>query len=158
MVRVAGASISPCPRRGQGGASLLEVMIALLLLGLVAMGIIGGFLTTAQVSESITGTTGADAVLSRAVERVRLMPYAPCDAHGGPTPSDLTSRYLASDPHLPSGAQVRITSVGFWDGTTFVGSCSHDRGAQLLTVEALVHGGHGVHGQVVVRDPQARPS
>ncbi len=144
--------------RGQTGLTMLEVLVSLALIGSVFAAIVAGMLTTATTTSMVSRATVASGALSGVTERIKTMDYVPCDDHGGPDPATLSAKYLAwSNHYLPSGASFEVVSVRFWDGATFA-SCTSDHGAELLRIKITPDGpGPSTYGEVVVRDPSARP-
>ncbi|MEU6311468.1 type II secretion system protein [Streptomyces sp. NPDC047014] len=109
-------------RRGEEGETLIEVLVAVVLIGVAFVAVLGGIGTAITSSATQQKVTGADSVLRSAAERIVSEPYVPC-ASGYGTPA------------APTGYTVTVT-VAYWDGAgTFGRSCpAADTGVQKVTL------------------------
>jgi type II secretory pathway pseudopilin PulG len=124
------------PRTGnEVGASLVEVLIAVMIVSIAFAAILGGFFT-AVVGSSVhrRGATG-EADLRRASEFVKAKPYAAC-----PDSSDYGDGLSLSE----STASVTVL---FWDGegltdSDFASACPDggDEGLQKVTITIVPSG------------------
>lgn len=134
----------PAPARRHGGAqsgyTLLEVLIAVVLAGLVVLSLAAGMLTVVRVSAQTSERQTADAAMSSFAESVRAAPYLRCDDPARPgnvaTYQDDYDVWAEAWQPRP-GMTARIVAVEHWNGTNrYVAACpGTDRGAQRLTLE-----------------------
>ncbi|MFD7558390.1 prepilin-type N-terminal cleavage/methylation domain-containing protein [Streptomyces sp. NPDC059835] len=112
----------PRSPRGEEGETLIEVLVAVVLMGVAFVAILGG-MGTAIISSVTQGkVTGADSVVRSAAEKVLGAPYVSCARdYGTPAP--------------PAGYTVTV-EVEYWDGVGAFGpSCpTADTGVQKVTL------------------------
>jgi Tfp pilus assembly protein PilV len=128
--------VVPRARRlhGEGGDTLVEVLMAVVVVGIAFVGILMGLGTSIRLSGTHRGQSSADVVLVSAADSVKSQTYVPC-------PGVTTSSYNpTSGVTLPSGwsaSNVTITAVKGWNGSTF-GTCpATDQDLQLITIRAM---------------------
>jgi type II secretory pathway pseudopilin PulG len=152
----------PARLSGDDGTTLLEVLMAVVILGLAGAAILGGLLATVQGTDLHRKQTHAEAALVSAVEALKdaSVPSIPCAA---PT----AASYLAAarSATLPAGwdpaTTVRITSVQYSDGSAFGTTCydtdalRHLLRAQLITVEVASPDGRARQSVSVVKGTNA---
>lgn len=136
----------------EGGFSLVEVLVTIVIVGVTFSALLGGLFTTITVSSLHRKQATADSVARSAAEWVKdsvANPYANCGGIGS---------YSVSGLQKPSGYSVAITSVEYWDGAlpvagtpysldTHMGSScpgGADKGVQRITIavtsaDAQVH-------------------
>ncbi|MFJ8159443.1 prepilin-type N-terminal cleavage/methylation domain-containing protein [Streptomyces sp. NPDC096136] len=112
----------PRRRRGEEGETLVEVLVAVVLIGVAFVAILGGMGTAIISSAKQQQVTGADAVIRSAAEKVVSAPYVSC-ARGYETPTP------------PTGYTVAV-EIEYWDGVGAFGrSCpTADTGVQKVTL------------------------
>ncbi|MCX5384165.1 type II secretion system protein [Streptomyces sp. NBC_00083] len=117
-----GPARRPRRHRGEEGETLIEVLVAVVLMGVAFVAVLGGIGTAIISSLTQAKVTGADSVVRSAAEKVVSDPYASC-ARGYETPTP------------PAGYTVTVT-VEYWDGVgTFAPSCpTADTGVQKVTL------------------------
>lgn len=126
--------IAPGRRAGQGGVSLLEVLIAVALVSLTVLALATAFLTLVRTNDATASQQEADHAASNYAESLKAAEYQPCTTTATPA--------YGTDPSLwnpPSGVQVSVVDVEYWDPATgaYVGSCpTADGGTQRLTLRA----------------------
>ncbi|MEV6580410.1 type II secretion system protein [Streptomyces sp. NPDC051582] len=122
----------PRGRRGEEGETLVEVLVAVVLMGVAFVTVLGGIGTAIIGSVAQQKVTGADSVIRSAAEKVVSAPYASC-ADGYETPAP------------PAGYTVTVT-IEYWDGAgTFGRSCpTADTGVQKVTLTVRSTGPHPV--------------
>jgi type II secretory pathway pseudopilin PulG len=126
-------------RGGQVGESLLELLVAVTLLGTASVSILGAFGTLIKTSNTGRRTGEVSAVLSAAAEAVAdnaRNPYVPCPA--------LTAYDPRAGVTLPDGfvpTDVAVSAVRYWNGVAgFTDACQDavpEWRLQLVTVRVL---------------------
>ncbi|MFJ6051567.1 type II secretion system protein [Streptomyces sp. NPDC092307] len=122
----------PWRRRGEEGETLVEVLVAVVLIGVAFVTILGGIGTAIISSARQQQVTSADSVIRNAAEKVLGAPYVSC-AGGYETPTP------------PAGYTVTVT-IEHWDGVGAFGrSCpTADTGVQKVTLTVHSTGPHPV--------------
>ena len=154
----------PTPRRlrrgrGQGGVSLIEVLVGIVVMIPLTLASISGLMTAVDASDTTERQQRLELALSSATEDLKALPYLAC---GLPDQYDelyeqwlepLTSELLPSE-QLPV---AEVVAVDYWSRTKdgFLDGCSGDDGAQRLTVQ-VEEDGDVLSGTIVTRDPAAR--
>lgn len=128
--------------RGDGGFTLVEVLVTVVLLGVGVIAVLGAILTVVSTSARHRDLSDVAAVLAASGERLTSSdtPLLPCQA--GPldpaayTPYAVPPAAQVSSGHVPDSAVVTVESVRFWNGSDFVAGCQEGAGfrAQKLTV------------------------
>ncbi|WP_424216197.1 type IV pilus modification PilV family protein (plasmid) [Streptomyces sp. BI20] len=115
-------------RRGEEGETLIEALVAVVLIGVAFLTVLGGLGTAVVSSVAQRQTVGADAIARSTAERIIGAPYAAC-ARGYGTPAP------------PAGYAVTVT-VEYWDGVGAFGpACpSTDTGVQKVTLTVRATG------------------
>lgn len=121
--------------RGQAGFGLLEVVISVALVSLTVLGLAAAFLTLVRTNAATTAQQEADHAAANYSESLKASGYRPCSPGVTPDYSGDASLWTP-----PSGVQVRIVDVEFWDPAagSYVATCPSgvDAGTQRLTVVA----------------------
>ncbi|MFE7514783.1 type IV pilus modification PilV family protein [Streptomyces sp. NPDC057540] len=121
-----GPARRPRRPRGDEGETLIEVLVAVVLMGVAFVTVLGGIGTALISSATQQKVTGADSVIRSAAESIVREPYVSCaDGYATPTP--------------PAGFTVTV-EIEYWDGVGAFGpSCpTADTGVQKVTL--TVHG------------------
>lgn len=139
-------------RRGEGGESLIEILITVTIIGIGMVGIVTAFSSSFRFTTTTRQHAQADQVLTQYAENLVAAPYEACTSGGAtpygsaavsaiPTnlPDDVTAGTPGSVADETSAFELNVQSVGYWNGdlapATFAGSCpSTDRGSQQLTL------------------------
>lgn len=127
----------PQPRRGEEGETLIEVLVAVVLMGVAFVTIFGGIGTAIISSARQQKVTGADSVIRSAAEKVISAPYVSC-AGGYETPTP------------PAGYTVTV-EIEYWDGVGAFGRpCpAADTGVQKVTLTVRSTGPRPVRDAVL---------
>lgn len=127
----------------------MEVMLALGIMGILLVGVIAGFQTTATVSGDAGRKSELQAALATVTDRVASTRYPGCV-----TPAAMTS-VVRNAGGIPTGMVVDVTAM---EGVVPAGPCTSATSAQLVTVVVTDPRGrgHSLRGQVVVRDRAAQ--
>ena len=157
--------------RGEGGETLIEILMTVVIVGLVFTGILGAMVTNTVASNAHRGQADAMSVLLSAAERIRSSdtPYVSCVAgNPGGAITNPSNPYLAaarSVPPPPTGPQVwnmataiTIPSVTYEfrdnNGTTFTPNCYNASGLtmQLITLQVTSPGSNAVESISIVKE------
>jgi type II secretory pathway pseudopilin PulG len=138
-------------RRGQGGETLLELLLTVAILGTAFIGVLAGIGTTLTASDTQRQAATAETVLRSYAERMKDpvdVPYVACATTATyATPVGFT---------LPTPEwSASVTTVLLWQGNTpptFLASCPvPDKGVQQLTLTVTSPaGGHQTVQTVVI--------
>jgi Bacterial Ig-like domain (group 1)/IPT/TIG domain len=151
--------------RTEAGDTLVEVLVALLLLGLTATALLGAFATSISASSEHRGLATIDTVLNSFVEnatdQIQLSSsplFQPCQT----TTASYYQTQLVKTRGLPSGYQppsnytatVAATAVENWNGTKFLSPCvTNSVAPQLITARVTGPGNQAASLPFVVSDP-----
>ncbi len=141
----------------QQGASLIEVLISVVLVGVVILGLAAGMLTLIGTSTSTSERQQIQLALGSFTESLKAGAYETCTSNSAvATPATYQAAYDAwpSKWTPPQGSMTSgITRVEYWDSqlAEFVDSCPNagDQGTQRLTVQVDWQGRSGT-AQVVI--------
>ncbi len=146
------------PPRSETGDTLIEVLLAIVILGLASVAILLAFSTSISGSAEHRSLSTQDTVLRTAAEGVTSdfqqqsgSPYSSCAADGA---------ILIDSPSLLTG-YTATTTVNYWNGTAFgplnTGTCVADS-PQMITITVSYDGGAPSPPlNVVVNDPELKP-
>lgn len=81
-----GASPSGTQRRGEAGFTLLEVMVAALVMGIAVVGLLSAISTSLNNASRLSDYDQASLLARRQMEQLLSMPLAPGQAYGGTFP------------------------------------------------------------------------
>ena len=127
--------------------------MAIAVVSTLLLGVIGGFLSTTRMSARAGDRATAVAALAQLSEDVPGLPYRRCA-----TLAQIRGDVAALG--APAGTTVAVSAIGYLraDGS-FAATCTPaaDRGAQRLSLVVTAGDAATARGQVVVRDPGARP-
>jgi prepilin-type N-terminal cleavage/methylation domain-containing protein len=138
------------------GFSLVEIMIAVAIVGITFAAILGGLLSSITVSAFQRKEAIADSIVRSAAELVKASgqtPYKNCAKPG---------EYSLKDLSVPSDFTVTITDVAYWswDGQPvpgnysvgFTSSCpTPDNGIQRITISATSSDGQATETVQVIK-------
>lgn len=127
----------------EAGSTLVEVLVAVVILGTAFAAILGGMSTSSIASDLHRKQATAETVLRSLAEWVKAQPYD----------DDCPAGYSTSGLRVPSGYEVAITGVQYWSGdnpATF-SSCLVDRGLQLVSLQARSTDGRATEAVQVLK-------
>jgi Tfp pilus assembly protein PilV len=145
---------------GEGGFSLIEVLMAVILVGTAFVAILGGLRMLLLGSSINRQHAQAETIAISAAEELKAADHTACAAanDGG---------YLAAvrSPNIviPAGwnaqAAIRITQVQYWNGTSWGSTCYDANGLHLqrVTVEVGSPDGHATESIDVLKGPRPSP-
>jgi hypothetical protein len=124
-------------RRSESGDTLVEVLLALVVLGLASVAILLAFSTTISSSAKYQGVTTLDTVLRTAAEEATTQlqaqsttVWAGCNGW---------KQVSFTTPALPTGYSAQISSVTYWNGVSFASTCTANS-PQLVTITVTYQG------------------
>lgn len=122
-------------RRSQTGATLVEVLIALALVGILVLALASGMLTLLKTSTETTKQQQVELALGSFTESLKSGPYTKCAALVAGSPYPNTAAWIPPQ----SSMSASLVKIEYWDksSTSFVAACpaSGDQGTQRLTVQ-----------------------
>jgi type II secretory pathway pseudopilin PulG len=147
-------------RRSESGDTLIEVLLAIVILGLASVSILLAFATTISGSAEHRSLTTMDTVLRTAAEDALTLSQQGTTAQFETCPtSDVPTSLPANS--LPTGYGAQISQPQYWSSTAsnFTGSCVAGTTNSPQLVQITVTSPTGTTGSIsfVVNDPQARP-
>jgi type II secretory pathway pseudopilin PulG len=145
------------PQRSlESGDTLVEVLIAVVIIAIAASALLGALVTSISGSVSQRSLAVDDTVLKSFAEATKaqvelqsILPYAPCPAS-----------YSVSIPAPPSGYSTpAITQIQYWNGTAFQSGCpGKDLGIELITASEMQTSNRvSQQLQFVIRNPNYAP-
>lgn len=128
--------------------TLVEVLVALTILGIAVISIVGSLGNASKASDQHRKQATADTVIKSFAEAIKqkvsigayvLCPSVPSTYTAPSAGAPAVSTYFRpiAGWTAPTGYSVGVTSVKFWNGTSFSTTCpGTDGGAQLLSLSA----------------------
>ncbi len=145
-VRAPRPAASGVRRRPESGDTLIEVLLALVVLGMASVAILIALSTTIGASAEHRKLATYDNVLAVASQQltslIQAQPTFFTDACTTPItsyPDGGGSSLLALPTPYSGQYSVQLTSVAWWNGTTYSTTCAANV-PQLITIELLVNG------------------
>ena len=140
--------------RGQGGVSLIEVLVVLAVLIPVVLAATLGLLTSARLATSTKVSQELNAAAASFGESLKEVAYVDCAV-----PSDYDGAAGLWEPPADSSITIQIQTVEYWEQSSvdYASSCPEaDQGAQRITFE-LADLDSDTRLTVVKRDPDGYP-
>lgn len=136
--------------RDERGETLVEVLLAVAIMGIAAVAIMAGLTTSVLMSDIHRKQATAGAVVREFAEAVQHSVadgnYVAC--------ASTTSYSSPSGFTVPSGYAKSVLSIRYWNGSTWQSSCSSDSGLQRLEMQIASSDGRATEKvMVVVRKP-----
>ena len=144
--------------RGESGVTMLEVLVAIVLLSIAFAGIAAGLLTTMKASAGNDGSVVANSALVEVTEALKSATYIPKARPADLQPAWTGTRRLANNAGSRSYT-VTIDAVSYWNPAAqafTTAAPAKDGGAELVRV-TVTSSGKSASGSVVVRNPAAKP-
>ena len=127
-------------RSSQAGATLVEVLIALALVGILVLALASGMLTLIKTSSETTKQQQVELALGSFTESLKSGPYTKCAELGADGQYPDTAAWVPSQQTMTA----KLVKIEYWDksSTSFVAACpaSGDQGTQRLTVQVNFEG------------------
>jgi type II secretory pathway pseudopilin PulG len=134
--------------RSERGDTLVEVLIAIAVVGISSTALLAGLATAINLSGTHRGQANADVVLVSAADSVKNQTYVAC-------PSVSTASYNPTQGvSLPAGwsnSNLTISTVKGWNGSAFVACPATDGKLQLVTITATTPDGRSTESVDVVK-------
>jgi prepilin-type N-terminal cleavage/methylation domain-containing protein len=130
--------------RGERGESLIELLIALAIIGIAMVGIVGAMSTGVIVSDRHRKQAVAGSYVVSYAETVKQAAESAYQASCTPT--------YGSAHVVPTGYAKSLVSTSFWTGSAFQASClaAGDTGIQRLTLQVASTDGRASEQLVVI--------
>jgi hypothetical protein len=163
--READVSVGIDRRRSEAGDTLIEVLIALVVLGIASVAMILAFATSINGSANHRSLATFDTVLKTAADEVTSQLQQQSNALWGTCSGASPSTTFTG---LPSGYTAQVTSVQYWNGTSFMpsGTSATWSGSsytpctayapQLVKI-AVTYRGQTISISAVITDPWSAP-
>jgi len=117
---------------GDTGETLIELLVAIVILGIAVVAILGGIVVVVESSSMHRRQAQAQNGLRAWAEQISAATYNDCATAGS---------FNLPSPSLPSGFSPDVTAVRYWTGTSFSNSCVADNGIQKVTLRVAVANG-----------------
>ncbi|MGY1736191.1 type IV pilus modification PilV family protein [Geodermatophilus sp. SYSU D00684] len=135
------------------GETLLEILIATVILGITAVAVLSGLMTTVTVSDTHRKQATAGAAVKDYAESLSRhvaasdAHYAECAAAGASSPYQPVSVGYAA----PAGYSASVSAVQYWNPTsrTFTAGCS-SAGMERVTLQVSSSDGRATERLVIV--------
>lgn len=131
--------------RGERGDTLIEILVAVSILGIAFVAILAGLGTAINLSGRQRGQANADVVLVSAADSVKNQTYVSCASTYSPS----------SGVTLPTGwsaSNLTIGSIKYRNGTAWATTCpTTDQNLQLVTIIASAPDGRSSESVDVVK-------
>ena len=119
--RTRAASERGVKSKSESGDTLVEILIALSVIGVTAVALLGAFATSISASNEHRNLATLDTVLKSFAETATFQ----IQQQSNPLYASCASTYTLNPPFSPpANYSVAITGVTYWTGTTFASSCS----------------------------------
>ena len=132
--------------RGDRGETLLELLIAVVIMGVAVVAVIGMLVNSVQLSD----VHRKQATASEAVRDYGEAITNTVDGGGYVACAGTASYASPAGFAVPAGYAKSVASVRYWTGSAWQSSCSADTGLQQLTIQVASADGRASEQLVVV--------
>ena len=138
------------PAKGERGVTLIEILIAILVLGMVGIGVVGLLRSVVNASRVNRASAQDQSWLASASAFISDVSVDPPSCDSGPTAAKANYQSVVDAGFTRSGVpgQVQVTSVAFWNGTAFVATCTP--GVRLQQIVLTVNSETGTTRQLTM--------
>lgn len=126
---------------GERGETLLEVLVAVVIMGVAVVAIVGGL---------YTGILMSDIHRKQATAGTVVRDYAESIENSVTTGTTNVTCGMSIGSRTVNGYTASVTGVRYWDGTAWQTTCGGNTGLQQLTVQAASGDGRAVERLVIV--------
>src|SRR6516165_10030043 len=129
-------------RSSEAGETLVEMLIAIVIIGIAVTAILGALLTSMTASTQHRGLAVEDTLLRSYAEQAKQQIELQTPTSSTSYQPSCQPSYSVSWPPagftVPAGYNVTITRIQYWTAAGFVDSsaCQSDTGLQLITLTA----------------------
>ncbi len=141
--------------RSERGDTLIEVLLAIIVLGLSATALLVAFALSISSSGEHRTLTTMDTALRSAAEQTTSLLQAQGKSVWATCPSAAT-QLTSSLTNLPSGYTATVSSVQYWSGGVWSSTCTANA-PQFITLKLTTQSGLSQNINFIVSDPYARP-
>lgn len=135
----------------QRGSTLVEALIAIMIVSILLLGVMAALSTSATVSKSTGQATRTRAALAAVADRVSTLPFPGCV-----TPAALTTTATGAIT-VPTGYTLTVTKIESL--LPAAAACTAQSSVLKVTIRVAHTGSNtSMQGEVVLRDRAARPS
>jgi type II secretory pathway pseudopilin PulG len=156
-----GRTTQPDVNRSEAGDTLIEILIAMLILGVATLSLLAAFATSISASATHRSIATFDTVIrsaaQQAISQIQQQPdplYVSCASA-----SYYQTGSGAVQFTLPTGFAAQVTSVQYWNGSSFTTSqsqCTADS-PEWITISVSNSAGQSYTNNFIVDDPYAPP-
>jgi Tfp pilus assembly protein PilV len=137
--------------RDERGESLLELLVAVVIMGVTVVAVVGALAVGARTSDihrkQATAGTSARGYAETVGRRVAGGIYTGCAPTSAIAPATVGFA-------VPAGYTASVVSVKYWNGSSFAATCGSDTGLQQVVVQLASTDGRATErATVVVRKP-----
>jgi Tfp pilus assembly protein PilV len=133
--------MTPRDARSDSGETLVEVLVAVVILGLAVVSILGGFGTALRVGVLHRDTAKEDSILRSYGEDIVNAGYQQCTPAGTGSAPTYSSQTI-------DGYVASVTNVAYWTSgsnpATFGGCANDSSGAEKVTIQVVAPAVNGV--------------
>jgi Tfp pilus assembly protein PilV len=115
------------------GETLLELLIAVVIMGITVVAVVGGLVTSILMSDIHRKQSTAGAYVRDYAEAVENYVAA------GHYDAGVSPNYSGVGFTAPTGFTASVTSVKCWNGTTTFSTCGTDTGVQMVTLKVATN-------------------
>jgi prepilin-type N-terminal cleavage/methylation domain-containing protein len=120
-------------RGDQRGETLIELLVAMSILGVAVVALVSGIGTSVVVSDVHRKEATAGATVRTYAEAIETAVDAPTTGYDLSC-AGVSAYATPAGFSVPTGFTARVTAIQYWNGTAFGSTCSADVGVQKLSL------------------------
>jgi prepilin-type N-terminal cleavage/methylation domain-containing protein len=121
------------PGGDSAGETLIELLVAMSILGVAVVALVSGIGTSVLVSDVHRKEATAGAVVRTYSEAIEAAVDAPTSGYNT-TCAGVSAYSAPAGFSAPSGYTAKVTAIAYWNGSAFGSTCSADVGVQKLSL------------------------